>query len=133
MAERQLATGMPTSLSYLPQICEHCVLAKQARTLVPKTWEGGRAKRLLEKVFSDITGPEDVQTPHGELYTLNFIDDYSQKAWVYIIRRKSEAPDCFKEWRALVEAETNKKVRILRTDNGGDVDVLNETANRRLG
>ena len=27
MAERQLATGMPTSLSYLPQICEHCVLA----------------------------------------------------------------------------------------------------------
>ena len=29
---------------------------------------------------------EDVQTPHGKLYTLNFIDDYSQKAWVYIIR-----------------------------------------------
>ena len=120
MAERQLATGIPTSLSYLLKICEQCLLAKQARVPVPKIREGGRAKRLLKKVFSDITGPEDVQTPHGELYTLNFIDDYSQKAWVYIIRRKSEAPNCFKEWRALVEAETNEKVRILQTDNGGE-------------
>jgi len=76
MAERRLATGMPTSFSYLPQICEHCVLAKQTRTPVPKSQEGGRATRLLEKVFSDVTGPEDIQTPHGELYTLNFIDYY---------------------------------------------------------
>ena len=111
---------MPTSLSYLPQICEHCVLTKQAHMPVLKTWEGGRAKRLLEKFFSDIMGPEHVQTPQGELYTLNFIDDYSQKAWVYIIRRKSEASDCFEEWRVLVEAETNEKLRILQTDNGGE-------------
>ena len=53
---------------------------------VPKKQEGGRAKKLLERVFSDIMGPEDVQTPHGKLYTLDFIDNYSQKAWVYIIR-----------------------------------------------
>ena len=75
IAERQLATGMPTSLSYLLKICEQCLLAKQARVPVPKIREGGRAKRLLEKVFLDIMGPEDVQTPHGKLYTLNFIDD----------------------------------------------------------
>ena len=44
MAEKKLATGMPTSLAYLLQICEHCVLAKQTQTPVPRLWEGGRAK-----------------------------------------------------------------------------------------
>ena len=44
MAEKKLITGMPTSLSYLLQICEHCVLAKQACTPVPKMWEGGEQR-----------------------------------------------------------------------------------------
>ena len=79
MAEKQLASGMPTSLDYLPQICEHCVLEKKAKTPVPKLQEGRRAKKLLEKVFSDITGPEDIQTPNGKQYMLNFIEDCSDK------------------------------------------------------
>ena len=36
MAEKGLAKGMPTSLAYLPQICEHCVLTKQTQIPVPK-------------------------------------------------------------------------------------------------
>ena len=120
MAEKQLAKSMPTSLDFLPQTCEHCVLAKQAKAPVPKMREGGRAKRLLEKVFSDIAGPEDVQTPNGEMYTLNFIDDFSQKTWVHILKRKDEAFKYFQEWQALVEQETNQKVNIFRTDNGGE-------------
>ena len=40
MAKKGLVTGMPTSLSYLPQICEHCILAKQTCIAVPKMWEG---------------------------------------------------------------------------------------------
>ena len=120
MAEKQLAKGMPTNLSYLPQVCEHCVLAKQAQTPIPKLREGVRAKRVLEKVFSDITGPGDVQTPHSKLYILNLIDDYLQKAWIFTLKRKSEACEYFKEWKAQVEQETNQKVHILRTDNGGE-------------
>ena len=77
-------------------------------------------KRLLEKVFSNITGPEDIQTPYGELYTLNFIDNYSQKAWIYVIKKKSEAYECFKEQKTLVKTETGQKTKIFRTDNGGE-------------
>ena len=119
MAEKKLATDLPTSLAYLPQICEHCVLAKQTQTPVPRLWEGGRVKRLLEKVFYDITGPETGKTSHGELYTLNLIDDYSQKCWVYTLKWKSEAFDHFKDWKELVERETGK-VQIFHTDNGGE-------------
>ena len=117
---------MPTSLTYLLQIGEHCVLTKQTWTPVPKLREGGRAKELLEKVFSDITGPETVQTSHGELYTLNFIDDYSQKCWVYTSKWKSEASDQFKDWKELVKRETKetkRKVQIFHTDNGEEYSL----------
>ena len=77
-------------------------------------------KRLLEKLFSNTTSPEDVQTPHGKLYTLNFIDSYLQKAWIYVIQKKSETYECFKEWQALVEMETGQKTKIFQTDNGGE-------------
>ena len=120
MAEKSLVTGMPTNLSNLPPICDHCILGKQTRTPVPKVREGERAQRRLEKVFLDITGPEDTQTAYGELYTLNFIDDFSQKTWVYILKRKADAFERFKEWQALVTRETNLAVNIFRTDNGGE-------------
>ena len=70
--------------------------------------------------FSDITGPENVKTPHGELYIINFIDDYSPKAWIYMIKRKSEAYKLFKDWRALVEREMGQRIKIFQTDNGGE-------------
>jgi hypothetical protein len=87
---------------------------------VPKMREGGRAKRLLEKVFSDIMGPEDVQTPMGELYVLNFIDDCSDKMWVYPQKKKSNAAATFKSWKAIVEKETGLEVKTYCMDNGGE-------------
>ena len=36
------------------------------------------------------------------------------------MRKKSEAFDRFKEFKALVENQTEKKIKALRTDNGGE-------------
>ena len=91
MAKKSLAIGMPVDLSMLPPICEHCVTAKQTKTPVPKTRRGRHMRRKLEIVHSDITGPQDVGTPHGEKYMLNFIDDHMGMAWVYPLKRKSDA------------------------------------------
>jgi hypothetical protein len=35
-------------------------------------------------------------------------------------RKKSEVFDKFKEFKALVENQTEKKIKVLRTDNGGE-------------
>ena len=103
MAKKSLTIGMPVDLSTLPPICEHCVTAKQTKMLVPKTRRGRCACRRLKIVHLDITGPEDVGTPHGEKYMLNFIDDHSGMAWIYLLKRKSDAYAIFQEWKALVE------------------------------
>ena len=120
MAKKSLATGMLVDLSTLPPICEHCVAAKQTKTPVPKTREGERAHKKLKKVHSDITGPEDVGTPYGEKYMLNFVDDYSGMAWIYPLKKKSDAFGVFREWKSLVENETGENVKLFHTDNGGE-------------
>jgi IS30 family transposase len=40
------------------------------------------------------------------------------KTWIYFLRKKSEVFDRFKEFKALVENQTEKQIKVLRTDNG---------------
>jgi transposase InsO family protein len=40
--------------------------------------------------------------------------------WVTLLSSKDEAPATTKRWKALVEAESGKVLRVLRTDNGGE-------------
>src|SRR5882724_5838385 len=119
MAKKSFEIGMPVDLSMLPPICEHCITIKQTKTPVPKTRGGEQAEKKLEKVHSDITGPEDVGTPYGEKYMLNFVDDYSGMAWIYPLKKKSDAFASFQELKALVKNETGEHVKIFCTDNGG--------------
>eukprot|EP00253_Pinus_taeda_P021650 PITA_21650 len=47
-------------------------------------------------------------------------DDFSRNTWIYFLKKKSEAFDRFKEFKALVENQTEKKIMVLRTDNCGE-------------
>ena len=49
---------------------------------------------------------------------LAFIDDFSRKVWVYMLKHKNEALKYFKQWKALMENQTGKKIKWLRIDNG---------------
>lgn len=42
------------------------------------------------------------------------------KTWVYFLQEKSEAFEAFKSFKALVENESEKKIKTLRTDRGGE-------------
>ena len=42
------------------------------------------------------------------------------KTWVYFIKQKSDVFETFKKWKALVENEIGKKLKCLRSDNGGE-------------
>ena len=56
----------------------------------------------------------------GAKYFVSFIDDYSRRIWVYLIKKKSDVFPVFKEFRAQVELESGKGIKCLRTDNGGE-------------
>ena len=42
------------------------------------------------------------------------------KIWIYPIKVKSECFDKFKEFKALVENQCKKKIKVLPSDNGGE-------------
>jgi hypothetical protein len=57
MAKNGVSQGMPIDLSSLPANCDHCTLGKQSQTPVPKTREGTKATKHLERVYVDLCGP----------------------------------------------------------------------------
>jgi hypothetical protein len=52
------------------------------------------------------------------VYYVSFIDDFSRNTWIYFLRKKFECFDMFKEFKALVENQTEKIIKVLRTYNG---------------
>lgn len=56
-------------------------------------------------------------------YFVTFVDDHSRKVWVYFMKQKSEVFEVFKKWKAMVENETDLKVKRLRFDNGGKYEL----------
>jgi transposase InsO family protein len=58
----------------------------------------------------------------GYLYYLIFVDDFSRKTWIYFLKKKDEVFKWFRSFKALVENQTGKKIKILRTDNGTEYE-----------
>ena len=56
----------------------------------------------------------------GSIYYASFIDDFSRNTRLYFLKKKSEVFSKFKEYKALVENQIAKKIRVLRIDNGGE-------------
>ncbi|PKI37579.1 hypothetical protein CRG98_042003, partial [Punica granatum] len=80
-------------------------------------------EQKLELVYSDLWGLAPVTFLGGASYYMTFIDDSTRKVWVYFFKRKSDAFDAFRKWKALVENETGLKVKCLRSYNGGEYEL----------
>ena len=108
-------------LMYVTQeltFCEACPQGKQHRTKFSSS--GRRADDLLGLVHSDICGKMNEKSLGGAEYFLTFIDDKSQYVWVYCLQHKNQVFEKFCKWKAMVEKATGKRLKAIRTDNGGE-------------
>ena len=74
----------------------------------------------MELIHSDVCGPISLTSLSVFEYYITFIDDFSRKTWVYFLKAKSEVFDKFKEFKALIHNISNKKIKTLRSENGGE-------------
>ncbi|GJS67950.1 retrovirus-related pol polyprotein from transposon TNT 1-94 [Tanacetum coccineum] len=97
-------------------LCKKCVLGKSLRV----SFSVGRhnTQGVIDYVHSDLWGPSQVESLGGKMYFLSIVDDYSRRVLGYILRFKHEGFGKFKEWKQLVENQTGRTVKKLRTDNG---------------
>jgi len=99
--------------------CVSCVAAKLTRN--PNSSPATRTTTApLQLVHTDLAGPMKTTSLGGARYYLLFIDDYSRYTMVYILHQKSETFSKFREYKALVENYHDKKIKALRSDNGGE-------------
>ncbi|RVW53770.1 Retrovirus-related Pol polyprotein from transposon TNT 1-94 [Vitis vinifera] len=101
------------------QTCESCELRKQHHKSFPQNMSK-RATHKLELVHSDICGPMSIASLSNNVYFALFIDDLSRMTWVYFLKAKSQVLSMFKSFKKMVETQSGQKVKVLRTDNGGE-------------
>ena len=77
-------------------------------------------KGTLELILSNVCGPIPSTYLSGYEYYVTFIDDYSRKTWIYFLKTKDEVFGKFKEFKALIENHSKRRIKTLRTDNGGE-------------
>jgi hypothetical protein len=97
-------------------MCEHCIFGKQKRVSFSKAVHSTKA--TLDYLHADCWGPSQVPSLGGARYFLSIIDDYSRMVWVFLMKHKSESFQKFKKWKVLIENQSGRKIKKLRTDNG---------------
>jgi hypothetical protein len=117
LAAQKMVRGL-LLLDQVDEVCDGCLVEKQRRASFPaqaRRW----ANSVLELVHGDLCGPIAPATPSGNRYFLLLIDDLSRYMWLRLLSSKDQAPAEIKNFQAIIEAETGKKLKVLRTDQGG--------------
>lgn len=118
MSSKHMVHGIP-ELGQPKGVCSGCLMAKQTRRSFPSQ-TSFRASHPLELIHGDLCGPISPETKGGNRYFMLLVDDYTRVMWAYMLVTKDEALEAFKKFRVLVETSTEHKVKMLRTDRGGE-------------
>ena len=139
MAQHQKVIGLP-QLSSNRFFCSGCNEGKQSRKRKPpvehriratadesSTWIArspdlaGNCTRTTEPlalVHSDLCGPLSIPSLSGTRYVLTMTDDFSRFTWLYFLKKKDETLSKFKQFRAMIELQSNFKIKAIRSDKG---------------
>jgi hypothetical protein len=115
---REMVTRVPDFSSEHHELCKGCTLGKYTKTTFPSS--DSRAAGILDLIHSDVCGPMSSTSLTRSLYYVVFIDDFSRKSWIFFMKTKGQVFNRFQEFKALVENQIGKKIRVLRLDNGGE-------------
>lgn len=118
LARSKMVNGLDVNVNEESEFCEPCAMGKIHR--LPFQPSTRRAEHRLEVVHNDVCGKIGTKSLSGAEYFVTFIDDHTRFAWIYVIKHKDEVFQRFQEWKAQVEKMTGKKVKALRSDNGGE-------------
>ena len=98
--------------------CESCLKGKMTKH--PFSGRNERVDELLGLVHSDVCGPMPIVTKDNSSYFVTFTDDFSRLGYVYLMKNKSDVYEKFVEYKNVVENQTGRKIKIIRSDRGGE-------------
>ena len=75
---------------------------------------------ILERFHLDVCGPFLIASTKKHKYYVIFVDYFSRKCWIFFLQNKDLTFSKFFEFKELVKKDTGKKVKALRSENGGE-------------
>ena len=75
---------------------------------------------ILDYVYLDVWGPTKSASMGGKHYFVTFVDDFSRRTWVCVMKSKSNVFNVFLKWKNMAKPQARKKIKHLITDNGGE-------------
>jgi Reverse transcriptase (RNA-dependent DNA polymerase)/Integrase core domain/GAG-pre-integrase domain len=99
-------------------LCDPCAQSKLSRASFPHS--DSKTGDVLELVHMDLCGPYQVESLGGAKYVATFLDDFSRLSVVRTLARKSDVSDAVQEVLVMLETQSGKRVKRVRTDRGGE-------------
>ncbi|CAF2369372.1 unnamed protein product, partial [Brassica napus] len=97
--------------------CEACILCKHCRTVFQKSTTV--YDNCFDLIHSDVwTAP--CLSRNSYKYFVTFIDEKSKYTWLTLIQTKDRVLDAFRNFQTYVTNHYHAKIKILRSDNGGE-------------
>lgn len=100
------------------QHCIPCVDAGTKRAPIPTPKQ--KVRQPLESTHTDISDKLSIPSLNGCHYFIVFSDDGTTRNAVYFLREKSELPEAFSSYNALVENKLNVKMNRILLDKVGE-------------
>ena len=98
------------------QVCVESKFAKHPYNSVERNSEP------LDLIHTDICDMKSIPSRGEKKYFITFIDDCTRYCYVYLLNGKDEAIDAFKQYKIEVENQLNKKIKMIRSDRGGEYE-----------
>ena len=115
LLDQQMISSLEVSQSDNTFTCDACIQAKIAQVPLPKE-SRERAKKMGDRIYSDIWGPSRHQTINKKFYYVSFTDDYSRESVIYLMKTKDEAFQKYKLYEAMLAHQRGIQIKILITE-----------------
>ncbi|KAM1171421.1 hypothetical protein ACFX2G_022146 [Malus domestica] len=98
--------------------CSDCAIGKNHK--LPFFSSTSSAATSLELLHCDVWGPSPVLSVTGYRFYLLIVDEFTKYTWMFPMKAKSEVFSLFVFFKAYVETLIGNKIKILRSDSGGE-------------
>ncbi|GJW83818.1 putative ribonuclease H-like domain-containing protein, partial [Tanacetum coccineum] len=117
LVKDNLVRGLPIKRFENDQTCVACLKGKQHRASCKSKVLNPITKPLF-MLHMDLFGPTFVSSLMHKKYCLVVTDDYNRFTWVFFLTTKDETSEILKNFIKEIENLVDKKVKIIRSDNG---------------
>lgn len=93
------------------EFCEYCILQKKKKDNF--NTNNHNMEGVLDYIHSTLCGLSKFSSKGVKRYHLTFINDFSQKVWMHLLKENSDAFEEFKEWKILAENQMEWNIKYL--------------------